>query len=96
MSWTVKLAASAAVALASVALAQEATDDTAPVAAPINSTTGLRLPSNPELFGTTLPTEVRATAIVNGTVITQTDIDQRLALLAIANGGKIPDRKSVV
>ncbi len=90
MSWTVKLAASAAVALASVALAQEAPDDTAPVATPFNSTTGLRLPSNPELFGTTLPTEVRATAIVNGTVITQTDIDQRLALLAIANGGKIP------
>ena len=37
-----------------------------------------------------MPSVVKATAIVNGEVITQTDIDQRLALLAIANGGKIP------
>ncbi len=72
-------------------MAQSADDETeATPPSPINSTAGLRLPSNPELFGTTLPTEIRATAIVNGTVITQTDIDQRLALLAIANGGKIP------
>jgi peptidyl-prolyl cis-trans isomerase SurA len=39
-----------------------------------------------------MPSVVKASAIVNGEVITQTDIDQRLALLAIANGGKIaPD-----
>ena len=37
-----------------------------------------------------MPSVVKATAIVNGDVITQTDIDQRLALLAIANGGQIP------
>jgi peptidyl-prolyl cis-trans isomerase SurA len=37
-----------------------------------------------------MPSVVKATAIVNGAVVTQTDIDQRLALLAIANGGKIP------
>jgi peptidyl-prolyl cis-trans isomerase SurA len=55
-----------------------------------NTTTGLRLPQNPQVFGTTMPSVVKATAIVNGAVITQTDIDQRLALLAIANGGKIP------
>ncbi|MEO7787846.1 MAG: peptidylprolyl isomerase [Sphingomicrobium sp.] len=92
MGWTAKLLASAAVAMAGVALAQDAGGEstTTQQVQPINTTTGLRLPSNPELFGTTLPTEVRATAIVNGTVITQTDIDQRLALLAIANGGKIP------
>ena len=91
MGWTAKLLASAAVALAGVAVAQDAGSDSAgQQVQPINTTTGLHLPSNPELFGTTLPTEVRATAIVNGTVITQTDIDQRLALLAIANGGKIP------
>lgn len=88
MSWTLKLAASAAVlALAGAGYAQDAPESAAPA---INTTTGLRLPSNPELFGTTLPTEIRATAIVNGDVITQTDIDQRLALLAISNGGKIP------
>jgi peptidyl-prolyl cis-trans isomerase SurA len=33
---------------------------------------------------------VKATAIVNGDVITQTDIDQRLAWLSIANGQPIP------
>jgi peptidyl-prolyl cis-trans isomerase SurA len=50
----------------------------------------LDLPENPQLFGTTLPAVVKATAIVNGTVITQSDIDQRLALLAIAQGGALP------
>ena len=88
LGWTLKLAASAAaIALAGAGQAQEATENASPA---INSTIGLHLPSNPELFGTTLPTEVRATAIINGDVITQTDIDQRLALLAISNGGKIP------
>jgi peptidyl-prolyl cis-trans isomerase SurA len=37
-----------------------------------------------------MPSIIKATAIVNGDIITQTDIDQRLALLAIANGGQIP------
>ena len=47
---------------------------------------------NPQLFGTAMPSVIKATAIVNGDVITQTDVDQRLALLAIANGGKHPGR----
>src|SRR5688500_13019339 len=55
-----------------------------------NSATALKLPENPIVFGTNLPSVVKATAIVNGEIITQTDIDQRLALLAIANGGRIP------
>jgi len=50
----------------------------------------LNLPENPQLFGTALPSVVKATAIVNGQVITQSDIDQRLALLAISNGGDLP------
>ncbi|HUE78160.1 MAG TPA: peptidylprolyl isomerase [Sphingomicrobium sp.] len=37
-----------------------------------------------------MPSVVKATAIINGEIITQTDIDERLALLAIANGGRIP------
>jgi peptidyl-prolyl cis-trans isomerase SurA len=37
-----------------------------------------------------MPSVVKATAIVNGDVITQTDIEQRLQLLVIANGGQIP------
>ena len=55
-----------------------------------NSVSALNLPSNPTLFGSSLPTVVKATAIVNGEIITQTDIDQRVALMAIANGGQIP------
>ena len=50
----------------------------------------LRLPQNPQVFGSAIPSVVKATAIVNGDVITQTDVDQRLAWLAIANGNDIP------
>jgi peptidyl-prolyl cis-trans isomerase SurA len=56
----------------------------------VNSSQSLRLPQNPQVFGTAMPSVVKATAIVNGEVITQTDIEQRLQLLAIANGGQIP------
>jgi len=58
-----------------------------------SSTSILNLPANPTVFGGSLPMIVKATAIVNGEVITQTDIDQRVALLAIANGGKVPDEE---
>ncbi len=75
------------IAIASAAAAQQ---DDAQQSPPINSTQSLHLPENPELFGTTMPSVIKATAIVNGDVITQTDIDQRLALLAIANGNEIP------
>ena len=55
-----------------------------------STTSTLKLPENPQLFGAPLPSVVKATAIVNGEVITQTDINQRLALLAIANNAPIP------
>jgi len=58
--------------------------------APAPTTRPLNLPENPQLFGTSMPSVVKATAIVNGEVITQSDIDQRLALLAMSNGGRIP------
>ena len=66
------------VAMAGTAVAQDQ---------PVSSASGLDLPDNPIVFGTSLPSVVKATAIINGEVITQTDVDQRLALLAIANGG---------
>ena len=57
-------------------------------------TTGLNLPSNLATFGKVEPTVRKATAIVNGEIITGTDVDQRLALIVIANGGKIsPEEK---
>ena len=40
-----------------------------------------------------MPSVIKATAIVNGEVITQTDVDQRLALLAISNGAANPGRR---
>ena len=77
--------ASAAIALA---IATGATAQEAPPTG--NSASVLDLPENPTLFGNGMPSVIKATAIVNGEVITQTDIDQRLALLAIASGGAIP------
>lgn len=70
-------------AVASAAAAQQADDQQSP---PINSAQSLHLPQNPVVFGNTIPPIIKATAIVNGDVITQTDVEQRLALLAIANG----------
>ena len=54
-----------------------------------SSVSALKLPDNPTVFGSAMPSVIKASAIVNGEVITQTDIDQRVALMAIANGGKI-------
>ena len=71
------LVAGLGLAVTGAALAQDAARD---------STSALKLPENPTIYGTALPSVVKATAIVNGEVITQTDIDQRIALLAIANG----------
>ena len=70
------------------AVAQDSGQADNPPAA--KSTESLKLPENPQLFGKAMPSVVKATAIVNGDVITQTDVQQRLALLAIANGGQIP------
>ncbi|ARS26628.1 peptidylprolyl isomerase [Sphingomonas sp. KC8] len=49
----------------------------------------LKLPSELTVFGPTDPAVRKATAIVNGAIITDTDVDQRLALVVAANGGKI-------
>jgi peptidyl-prolyl cis-trans isomerase SurA len=83
------LCAGAAVLLgvASAAAGQQADDQDSP---PVNSSQALHLPENPQLFGTGMPSVIKATAIVNGDVITQTDVDQRLQFLSIANGQAIP------
>jgi len=80
-------AAALALGIATAASGQVAAGGAAPPAG--GAASALRLPENPRLFGTAMPSVVKATAIVNGEVITQTDIDQRLALLVIANGGQI-------
>jgi peptidyl-prolyl cis-trans isomerase SurA len=84
------LIAGAAVALAAASGAV-AQDTTPPENQPeVNSSQALKLPENPEVFGNAMPSIVKATALINGDVITRTDVEQRLALLAIANGGQIP------
>jgi peptidyl-prolyl cis-trans isomerase SurA len=70
-------------ALATAAMAQQQAPQP-------SSTAPLNLPQNPQVFGAPLPSVVKATAIVNGEVITQTDIDQRLALMSLANDTPIP------
>ena len=79
--------AALALVLASGAAAQDSTNPQQPQ---VNSSQSLKLPQNPQVFGAAVPSVVKATAIINGEVITQTDIEQRLQLLAIANGGDIP------
>lgn len=54
-----------------------------------NSASGLRLPENFQVFGSAIPSVIKATAIVNGDVITQTDVDHRLAFMALSQGGQI-------
>lgn len=87
--------AATALGLASGALAQQSAPQPQAAASQpaVNSSQSLRLPQNPQVFGTAMPSVVKATAIVNGEVITQTDINQRMQLLAIANGSSIPDEE---
>ena len=86
MTRTCIAGASIALGIATSALAQDQTP-------PVNSTQSLKLPENPEIFGSAMPSVIKATAIVNGEVITQTDVDQRLGLLVISNGGEIPNEE---
>jgi peptidyl-prolyl cis-trans isomerase SurA len=82
--WVAMLCAGAA---ATAAVAQQPASSPAAQKPNARSVT---LPENVEVFGTAMPSVIKATAIVNGEVITQTDVDQRLALLAISQGTPIP------
>jgi len=84
------MAGAAALGIASGAVAQAVDQAKEQPQPQVNSSQSLKLPQNPQVFGSAMPSVIKATAIVNGDVVTQTDIDQRLALLVIANGGQIP------
>lgn len=77
---TRNLTLAAALVLAGTAAAQTADDVTAPPAA-----TGLDLPANLQIFGKADPNVRKPTAIVNQTVITGTDVDQRVAMIEAIN-----------
>jgi peptidyl-prolyl cis-trans isomerase SurA len=57
------------------------------------ATQQLNLPKDVTIFGKSDPNVRKATAIVNGRIITGTDVDQRLALIITANGGKVSDEE---
>jgi peptidyl-prolyl cis-trans isomerase SurA len=50
----------------------------------------LNIPDGQKLFAKNNPYVRRATAVVNGEIITGTDVDQRFALINSANDGKLP------
>lgn len=75
--------AAATAALAAGVGAQTVPDDQVP------QTGGLDIPTNLQIFGKLDPNVRKATAIVNGFVITGTDVDQRVALIAVANNAKL-------
>lgn len=81
------LAMMATGALTASAIAQSVPDQGSDV--PDN--TGLNIPQNLQVFGKLDPNVRKATAIVNETVITQTDVDQRVAMIVAANGVKLND-----
>jgi len=58
-----------------------------------NSASGLSLPSNPQFFAKNDPNNRKATVVVNGEIITGTDVDQRVALIVSASGGKIGEEE---
>jgi peptidyl-prolyl cis-trans isomerase SurA len=79
--------AAGAIALTTPIIAQTVMDD------PEDVSGGLNIPKDITVFGNKDPNIRTATAIVNGTIITQTDVEQRLALVIAANGGQIQDEE---
>ncbi|MGN6817719.1 MAG: peptidylprolyl isomerase [Sphingomonas sp.] len=55
--------------------------------------TGLDIPENLQIFGKLDPNVRKPTAIVNGVVITGTDVDQRMALIIAANQYQLGDQE---
>lgn len=51
----------------------------------------LNIPGGQQLFGKSNPNLRRATAVVNGEIITGTDVDHRVALTLDASGVQVPD-----
>jgi peptidyl-prolyl cis-trans isomerase SurA len=58
--------------------------------APAGTAGSLDIPSNPQFLTDDDPNLRKATAIVNGTVITRSEVDHRMAIIRMASGGEIP------
>ncbi|MBY0520148.1 MAG: peptidylprolyl isomerase, partial [Sphingomonas sp.] len=74
------------VGLATATLAQTVSDQSIP-------DTGLNIPKNLQIFGKRDPNVRKATAIVNETVITGTDVDHRMNLIVAANALKLNEQE---
>ena len=85
MNWKNALLATATAAMA-VTAAPAAMMQDAPQAQP----NPLQLPESITIFGREIPPVVKATAIVNGRVITSTDINERMNFMLVASGQDIP------
>jgi peptidyl-prolyl cis-trans isomerase SurA len=79
----------AALALAGSLAAAAAVAQTVSDAGPAPSAT-LNIPANPQFLTDDNPNLRKATAIVNGTVITRTEVDHRMGIIRMAAGGQIP------
>jgi len=77
-------------ATAAAAVAASAQDMAEPASTPQGA---ISIPENLQIFGKNDPNHRQATAVVNGDIITGTDVDQRLALILAANEGKINDEE---
>ncbi len=80
------LTAALVVAGASPSVSQTVADTSLPQ-------TGLDIPDELTIFGNNDPNVRRATAIVNGDIITGTDVGHRLALIVAANGGEVAEEE---
>lgn len=80
------LIAALAIAGASPSVSQTVADASLPQ-------TGLDIPDELTIFGDNDPNVRRATAIVNGDIITGTDVGHRLALIVAANGGDVAEEE---
>lgn len=76
----------AAISMTSIGFAQTVSDGSVPA-------TGLNIPEKLTIFGQDNPNVRRATAVVNGDIITGTDVNHRLALIVAANGGTVSDEE---
>lgn len=74
------------IAASGAAIAQTVPDNGVPQ-------TGLDIPENLQIFGKLDPNVRKPTAIVNGVVITGTDVDQRMALIIAANQYQLNDQE---
>jgi peptidyl-prolyl cis-trans isomerase SurA len=72
--------------LAAAAAFAQTVGDPSPTA-PLAS---LNIPANPQFMSEDDPNLRKATAIVNGTVITRTEVDHRMAIIRMSAGGQIP------